>query len=175
MIAVARPDHDAHHIAWPHREIFERPELHFRRILCGAGREALPGVPAPQFQRPRHAVAAFRMRVLHDALHAQRGCHRAAPADDYGEFRRRMDRDAVRLHVARDAHVLVGGIGEHAQSIRAGPSLDEIVALGFLQLLRQVRINARLARSNAQAVEPRRKHNRLDAMLLRQRNKRFFI
>ena len=54
---------------------------------------------------------------------------RAAPADGRLQVGRRMDADAVRLHVARDADVPVGRVGDEQRSAsRWSPALDEVVA-----------------------------------------------
>ena len=83
MIAVTWTDRDAEDIARLHQKIFEGAEFHLLRVLRRAGGETLARAPATEFQRPRHAVTAFGMRVLHDAIDAQRGRDRAAPANDH--------------------------------------------------------------------------------------------
>src|SRR5678815_445515 len=98
------------------------------------------------------------MRVLHDAVDAQRGGDGAPPANDDAQLGRWMHRHAVRLHVARNAHVLIGRIRNDAQGIGARPALDEIVILTALRLSRDVGIDARFA-ADAKTIEPRRQHS----------------
>ena len=175
MIPVARAHHHGHHIARLHGEIFERTKLHFLRSLRYASGEPLPRTAAAQFHRPSHAIAALGMRVLHHALDAQRRRDRTAPTDDDAPIRRGMHGDAVRLHVAGNAHMLVGRVRQNAQGIRARPALDKIVALRALHLRRHVRIDARFARSDAEAFQPRCENRRFDAVLLRQLRHRVLV
>ena len=64
--------------------------------------------------------------------------------------------------------VLVRRIRDHAQRIRACPTLDEVVVLRALHLLCHVRRDPRLASADAQCTEPCPKHLWLQPMLLRQ-------
>jgi hypothetical protein len=168
MIAVARADRHGDHVARLHGESFEWAELYFLRSLRRAGGEPLSRAAAVQFHRPRHPVAALGMRVLHHALDAHGRGERTAPADEHATLGRGMDRDAVGFDVARHAHMLVGGVGNDAQGIRAGPALDEVVVLRALGPAGDVIFDARLARAEAEDFKPGGQGDRFDGVLLRE-------
>ena len=125
MIRVARADEQRDDVSRLDEKIFDGRGLHFLCALRDAAGQTLTIRAAPHFERPGHAVAALGMRVLnrrHDA-HATRD--RTAPAHGGGELRRRMHRDAVRLHVAGNADVLRGGIGDEIRRAAFAPAVDE--------------------------------------------------
>ena len=77
-----------------------------------------------------------------------------------------MHGHTVRLHVARDAHVLVGRIRGEVWRVGRAPALDEIVARGAVDFVCEVTLDAhRAARADAQIIEPRGERVRLDAIL----------
>ena len=127
VIAVARPDHQRHQIAGLHGDVFERSGDALFVALREAAREALARAAAAQFERPRHAIAATRMRVRHRRFDAQRRRHRTAPADGGRELLRGMHDHAVRLEIARNPHGLIGGIGQQQRRAVGAPAFDKIV------------------------------------------------
>ena len=168
VVAVARADDDGEQVARLHGEVLQRPDFYFLRTLRVASREALACVAAPEFHGPRDAVAALGVRVLHNHLDAHGGADRAAPTGRHAPLRRRVHRDAVRLHVAGDAHGLAARIRQHAQGICARPALDEVVVLRALGLHRHVRIHAHRPAADAEIIQPRDEQPRLDTVLRRE-------
>ena len=62
------------------------------------------------------------MGVRHRRLDAHDAVDRAAPADGRAQRRRRVDRHAVRLHVAGNADVLIGRVGQQLRRLVGCPS-----------------------------------------------------
>ena len=116
VVAVARTDQERHEIAGLHRELFQRSDgtVFGPWLVPVASRCRV--IAATQFERPGHAVAAFRMCVLDG-----RADREASPARDCASRPRRralerMHGDAVRFHVAGNADVLIGRVGHDASA-----------------------------------------------------------
>src|SRR5690606_3106232 len=117
--------------------------------------EILFQASATQFERPGDTVTALGMGMLHATANLEARCRRTAPTDRNVKLRSGMHDHAMRLHVARDTHMLIGRVCNHAERIVANPTLDEVVVaalLGFtIEQLAELRSVAAL---NAQILQP---------------------
>ena len=71
VVAVARTDQERNEVAGLDRETFDRPDVDRLAALRHARGKPPPRRPAPEFERPGHAVAALRMSVRHRAVDAE--------------------------------------------------------------------------------------------------------
>ena len=170
VIAIARIDDERHGISRLHRDLLQRPDWIYLCAVSDPRRQPLPRVAAPQFERPRDAVAALGMSMLHAPADAERCRRRTPPANRDRQLRSRMDGDAVRLHVARNAHVLIGRVRDHAEGIVADPAFDEVIACATLLLAsdRRPQLDRSTRRTDPQIIEPRRERLRFNTMFLRE-------
>src|SRR6185369_5333319 len=103
------------------------------------------------------------MRVLNRRFHADSARQRTAPAYGGRERWRWVHRHAMRLHVAGDAHVLVGGISGEIGCSAFAPAIDEGVAGAVRERIGEVTLDFHWAgRTDAKIVQPGRECAGLD-------------
>src|SRR5262245_53728144 len=111
------------------------------------------------------------MGVLYFGLDPHCSRNWTAPTDNGLKLRRWMDRDAVRFHVARNADVLAGGIGDEVRRFGFAPAFDEIIAGSALEGIGEIALDfQRVAGADAEIVEPGAQGISVHAMLLRELN-----
>ncbi len=60
-------------------------------------------------------------------IDTHRAGDRRTPADYRCQRGRRMHRNAMRLHVSRDAHMLIRRIGNHQGCVTAAPAVNKVI------------------------------------------------
>jgi hypothetical protein len=167
VIAVAGPEQHGDQIAGLQREIFDGTGFRFLVALRDAGREALAHRSAAQFQRPRDAVAARDMHVLHDRFDPEGPRNRAAPACGDLKLGRRMHREAVRPHGAGNADFLIGRVRNDGRRIGAGPPAFDEVVFARRDFHGKIRVDLHRARgADGKVIEPRGEHVGRNAVAL---------
>ena len=133
MISVSGPDHEGDDVAFVEGEIFEGAE---GQEFCAFGDAFCEGFvrgSASQFDVPSDAVPAFGVCVADVTRNGELALGRALPCDDRGPFWRGVGSDTVGAHGAGDADGGVRRVRENAESVGAGPSLDEVVIGGAVE------------------------------------------
>ena len=167
VIAVPSTNQQRDQIARLDGQVFNGFHLDLGISLGCAGGQTPSDRAAPQFQRPSDAIAALGVCMGHLRFDVHRRRDRTSPADRGPQRLRRMDGHAVRLHVARDPHVLVGRIGDQQRRGVCPPAVDEFVPRCLADLAREMPVDLeRTAAADAEVIEPRSQRLSFDAVFL---------
>ena len=160
MVTIPRTDHQGDDLPDLNRDLFDRAKPNVCSTFRHARGQALRGVTATHLNRPSDSIAAVEVRIHHASGDAHRARNRTAPGDHRCPAGRRMHRHTVCGHDPGNAHRVVRGIGEDAQVLPGGPTLNKAIIGQALDSRRQQRLKLRCV--EAEVITPDCQKVRID-------------